>query len=93
MVATLGPGSFIGRAMLIFGESRTADVRTKSWCRIEMLAKADLDDQHQFEATSQNKSIPRDIKKVTKKVNFIISFIFETQEVENIYSHHQAVLS
>ena len=86
MVATLGPGSFFGEVGLIFGESRTADVRTKTYCEIAMLVKADLDDvlktfpliQHQFEATSQNEIILRDIKNASKKaedaknVSFII---------------------
>lgn len=70
VVATLGPGSFFGEVGLIFGESRTADVRTKTYCEVAMLRNSDLDEvletfplvKQQFKATSQNEAILERIK-------------------------------
>ena len=74
VVATLGPGSFFGEVGLIFGESRTADVRTKTYCEIAMLVKSDLDEvletfpliEHQFKSTSENKSSLMEIEMAAK---------------------------
>ena len=70
VVATLGPGGFFGEVGLIFGEVRTADVRTKTYCELVMLAKEDLDEvlehfpqiQQQFASTCANTEILQKIK-------------------------------
>ena len=75
VVATIGPGGFFGEVGLIFGQCRTADVRTKTYCEIVMLRKSSFDEalkifppvQKQFESLSQNEEILSQIKKASKK--------------------------
>ena len=73
VIATIGPGGSFGEIGLIFGENRTADIRTRTHCEILMLRKTDLDDflekypriQDQFVRLGQNAEILALIKKAT----------------------------
>ena len=74
VICTLGPGGYFGEVGLIFGESRTADVRTKTYCEITMLQKKDLDYvlrtfplvDHQFKMTSGNNAILENMKAASR---------------------------
>lgn len=74
VVATLGPGGYFGEVGLIFGESRTADVRAKTYCEVAMLRKNDLDQvlvnfpliERQLQSTSDNKIVLQKIREAAK---------------------------
>jgi CRP-like cAMP-binding protein len=43
VVATLGEGGFFGEIALLFESKRTASIRSKTYCDLSVLRKADLD--------------------------------------------------
>merc|ERR1719370_186170 len=75
VVATLGTGGFFGDVGLIFGEQRTADVRTKTYCELAMLQKPDFEEvldhfpqiKHQFKNVCKNGDILEKIRSTAKE--------------------------